>query len=118
MENHLSRIKIGEPPDRANDELSDATLFKVDYVHEWYLRLVEYLMSGRPLEDISTTWARKLIRLARPYQLITRQLYIWGKDDVIRRCVLLHEVGDLLIQAHDGITGGHFASEMTTRKVL
>jgi hypothetical protein len=50
--------------------------------------------------------------------LIAGQLYIQGKDDVIRRCALPHEVDDLLFQAHDGIAGGHFAFETTTQKVL
>ena len=40
------------------------------------LGLVEYLMSGRPPEDMTKVDARKLIRLAGPYQLIVGQLYI------------------------------------------
>ena len=76
MAYHLSRIKTGEPPEGVNDELPNASLFKVDYVPEWYPRLVEYLMSGRPPPDMSKVEARKLIRLAGPYQLIAGQLYI------------------------------------------
>jgi len=91
--------------------------FKVDYVPQWYLGLVEYVMSGRPHEDMSKAEARKLIRLVGPYQLIVGQLYIGGKDDLIRKCALPHEVDDLLFQAHDGIVGGHFAFALTTRKV-
>lgn len=110
MADHLSRIKTGEPPTRVNDELPNASLFKVDYLHEWYLELVKYLMSGRPLLDRSKTKTRRLIRLTGPYQLIARQLYICGKDDVLRRCALPHEVDDILFQSHDGIAGEHFAS--------
>jgi len=75
-------------------------------------------MSGRPPPDMSKADARKLIRLARPYQLIAGQMYVRGKDDIIRRCALPHEVDSILFQAHDGIAGGHFASELTARKVL
>ena len=75
-------------------------------------------MSGRPPPDMSKAEARKLIRLAGPYQLIVGKLYIRGKDDVIRRCALPHEIDDILFQAHDGIARGHFASELTARKVL
>ena len=114
MVDHLSRIRTGEPPNGVNDELPDATLFKVDYVPEWYPGLVEYLVSGRTPEDMSKAEARTLIRLAGPYQLITGQLYIRGKDDVIRRCTLPHEVDDFLFQAHNGIAGGHFAFETAT----
>ena len=62
MADHLSRIRIGEPPDGVNDELMDATLLKIDYVLEWYPGLVEYLMSGRPPEDMSKSKARKFIK--------------------------------------------------------
>jgi len=65
-------------------------------------------MSGRPLEDKSKAQARKLIRLVGSYLLITKQLYILGKGDVIIRCTLPHEVDDLLFQAHDWVVGGHF----------
>ena len=118
MVDHLSRIWIGEPPEGVNDELPDATLFKVDHCPEWYLGLVEYLMIGRPRPDMSKVDARKLIRFVGPYQLIVKQLYVRGKDDIIRRCALPHEVDSILFQAHDGIAGGHFASELMARKVL
>ena len=75
-------------------------------------------MSGRPPLDMSKAEARKLIRLAGAYQLIAGQIYIRGKEDVIRRCALPHEINDILSQAHDGIARGHFASELTARKVL
>jgi len=65
-------------------------------------------MSGRHHEDKSKAQARKLIRLAGPYLLIAKQLYIQGKDDVIRRCVLPHEVDYLFYHAHDGVVVGHF----------
>ena len=83
MVDHMSRVKNIEPSKGVDDELPDAILFKVDYASEEYDGIVEYLMSGRPPEDMSKAEARKLIRLAGPYQLIVGQLYIQGKDDVI-----------------------------------
>ena len=65
MANHLSRIKTRKPPTGVNDELPDACLFKVDYTPEWYLGLVEYLMSGRPPLDLSKAKMCKLLRLAK-----------------------------------------------------
>jgi len=47
MVDHLSRIKNGELPKGVNDELLDATLFKLYFVLELYDGVVEYLMSGR-----------------------------------------------------------------------
>jgi len=60
----------------------------------------------------------KLIGLAEPYQLIGDQLYIHDKDDIISRCALPHGVDNILFKAHDGIIGGHLASELTTYKFL
>ena len=118
MADHLSRIRTGEPPTRVDDELPNACLFKVYYTLELYPGLVEYLMSGRPPPELSKVKTCKLIRLVGPYQLIARQLYILGKDGVLRICALPHEVDDILFQSHDGLAQGHFASELTTRKVL
>jgi len=52
------------------------------------------------------------------YKLIAIQLYIKGKDDFLKRCVLPHEIGDILFQSHDGMEGGYIASELTMRNVL
>ena len=62
--------------------------------------------------------SRQLIRRDGPYQLIVGELYNNGKDEVIRRCALPQEIDDILLQSHDGIARGHFASEITARKVL
>ena len=62
--------------------------------------------------------ARRLIRRVGPYQLIDGQLYVKGKDEVMRRCALPQEVDDILYQCHDGMIGDHFALDITTRKVL
>ena len=75
-------------------------------------------MSGRPPLGMSKVEARKLIRRAGPYQLIIRQLYIKGMDEVLRRCALPQDIDDILLQSHDGIAGGHFGSKVTTRKVF
>ena len=75
-------------------------------------------MSGRPPPEMSKVEAKKLIRRDGLYQLIAYQLYIKGKDEVMRRCTLPQEIDDILVQSHDGIAGGHFSSEITTRKVL
>ena len=88
MVDHMSRVKSGEPSIGVDDELSDAILFKVDFVPDGYEGIVEYLMSGRPPPGMTKLEARQLIRKVGPYQLIAGQLYIKGKDEVLRRCAL------------------------------
>jgi hypothetical protein len=36
----------------------------------------------------------------------------------LRRCVLEHERPRILVEAHEGIAGGHYAGKDTTQKVL
>jgi len=62
MEYHLSRIRNGEFPTGVDDELPNATLFKVYYVLECYTVVFEYLRSGIPPPEMSKVEARKLIR--------------------------------------------------------
>ena len=88
MADHMSRVQNGEPSIGLDDELPNAILFKVDYASEEYEGIVEYMMSGRPPPGMTKLEARQLIRRAGPYQLIAGQIYIKGKDEVIRRCAL------------------------------
>jgi len=84
----MSKIRNGEFPTGVNDELLDAILFKVNLAPNCYDGIVEYLMSGRPPPRMSKLEARWLIRKVGPYQIIASQLYIKGKDEVVRRCAL------------------------------
>jgi hypothetical protein len=52
------------------------------------------------------------------YQLIVGHLYKMGADSILRRCVLEHERPGILVEAHEGIAGGHYAGKATMQKVL
>jgi len=51
MENHLSHTRTSERPEGFHNKLMYTSIFKVDFLRKWYPRLVEYVMSGRLLED-------------------------------------------------------------------
>ncbi|MCO5552704.1 hypothetical protein L7F22_006221 [Adiantum nelumboides] len=59
-----------------------------------------------------------LVRKALSYQLIGEHLYHKGKDLVLRRVPLVKEIEKILMSCHDGVCGGHFAQEITNRKIL
>ncbi|MCO5572661.1 hypothetical protein L7F22_026419 [Adiantum nelumboides] len=44
--------------------------------------------------------------------------YHKGKDLVLRRVPLVKEIERILMSCHDGICGGHFAREITSKKIL
>jgi hypothetical protein len=41
-----------------------------------------------------------------------------GTDNILRRCLLEHEIPRILTEAHEGIVGGHYAGKATTQEVL
>ncbi|MCO5560936.1 hypothetical protein L7F22_014556 [Adiantum nelumboides] len=51
-------------------------------------------------------------------QLIGEHLYHKGKDLVLRRVPLVKEIEKILMSCHDGVCGGHFAQEITSKKIL
>jgi hypothetical protein len=41
-----------------------------------------------------------------------------GPNEILRRCVMKVEWPLILIESHEGITGGHYAGKATAQKVL
>jgi hypothetical protein len=52
------------------------------------------------------------------YQLIMGQLYKMGLDSILRRCILDHEIRDILWECHSGVVGGHIGGKATAHKVI
>ena len=52
------------------------------------------------------------------FTLITGNLYKFGLDEVLRRCVMPHEKDVIIREAHSGTAGGHFAGKPTAQKIL
>jgi hypothetical protein len=67
---------------------------------------------------LSTTQKKNPTIKVADYQLIARHLYKMGTNSILRRCVLEHETPRILVEAHEGIDGGHYAGKYTTQKLL
>ena len=67
---------------------------------------------------MSTIQKKQLIVKASDYQLIVGKLYKLGPDEILGRCILLHEQGPILEEAHAGIVGGHYGGRDTTGNVF
>jgi hypothetical protein len=52
---------------------------------------------------------KNLVVKVAEYQMIAGQLYEMGEDNILRRCVIEHERTRILVEAQDGIVGGHYA---------
>jgi hypothetical protein len=55
---------------------------------------------------------------AADFSLIAGQLYKMGPDEILRRCVMEAERPLILIEAHEGIIGGHYAGKETMQKII
>ena len=40
-----------------------------------------------------------------------------GLDDILRRCLLEHELDKIMHEAHYGPAGGHFQADTTAKKI-
>ena len=65
-----------------------------------------------------STSQKQLVVKASDFQLIVGQLYKHGLDEILRRCILPHEQGPIVKEAHAGIAGGLYGGWDTTRKVF
>ncbi|MCO5592848.1 hypothetical protein L7F22_046852 [Adiantum nelumboides] len=73
--------------------------------------------SGCP-KHLERVQRHRLVRKALSYQLTEEHLYHKGKDLVLRRVSFVQEIEKILTSCHDGVCGGHFAQEITSRKIL
>ena len=62
---------------------------------------------------MSISQKKHLVMKASDFQLIAGQLYELELDEILRRCVLSHEQGPILEEAHARIMGGHYGSRTT-----
>ena len=80
--------------------------------------IFHFLEVGECPGHLTTGQKKWLVRKAVRYRIINEDLYCKGKDLVLRRVPLSHEIESILSSCHDGVCGGHFAQEITSRKIL
>ncbi|MCO5595910.1 hypothetical protein L7F22_049961 [Adiantum nelumboides] len=99
----VGAIKLKEPLFQGQETMED---------------ILYFLETGECPKHLERVQRHCLVRKALSYQLIGEYLYHKGKDLVLRRVPLVKEIEKILMSCHDGVCGGHFAQEITSRKVL
>ena len=66
---------------------------------------------------MSTKKKQILAMKAAPYSIINGFLYKMGFDNILRRCVLEHELNNIMHEAHYGPTRGQFQEDTTANKI-
>ncbi|MCO5598226.1 hypothetical protein L7F22_052318 [Adiantum nelumboides] len=80
--------------------------------------ILYFLEIGECPKHLERVQQHRLVRKALSYQLIGEHLYNKGKDLVLRRVPFVQEMEKILMPCHDGVCGGHFVQEITSRKTL
>ena len=116
---HVSRIANGEAPIGVDDDIPDATLFKVEIVPRWSESIVQFLSTASFESQPETIQARaQFLHTCRNFKLISGRLYHLGSDQILRLVANPQDYRFLLQEAHVGISGHHFSKVGTIRRVL
>jgi hypothetical protein len=106
---HLFRITNGEEPRNLEENFPDAQLFSVQIDDEYFFDIIEFFTIGFSPKEYNTTQKKNLMVRAAYYQLIAEHLYKIGVENILRRCDMKNEHPIILVEAHEGIVGGHYA---------
>ena len=99
----MGAIKLQEPKLQGRESLQDVLCF---------------LETGEPPPHSTKGERRWLARKAVRYRLINEDLFCKGKDQVLRKVPSKEDIHRILHSCHNDVCSGHFAYELTCRKVL
>ena len=99
----VGAIKLPEPKLQGRESLQDGLCF---------------LEIGEPPPHSTKGERRWLARKSMRHQLIGEDLFCIGKDQVHWKVPSKEDIHQILYSCHNGVCGGHFAHEITCRKVL
>ncbi|MCO5578872.1 hypothetical protein L7F22_032719 [Adiantum nelumboides] len=120
---HISRQHNKETDNMANTQFEvmvEAIKFKEPLFQgqETMEDILYFLETGECPKHLERVQRHRLVRKSLSYQLIGQHLYHKGKDLVLRRVPLVKEIEKILMSCHDGVCCGHFAQEITSKKIL
>jgi hypothetical protein len=110
---HLSMITNGQEPTNLEDNFPDTQLFSVQIIDEYFTYTIQYWSTGTMPHEHNTAMKKNLVVWDVDYQLIAGHLYKMVAANILRRCVLEHEIPRVLAKSHEGIAGGHYVGKDT-----
>ncbi|GJR32686.1 reverse transcriptase domain-containing protein [Tanacetum coccineum] len=123
---HLSRLENPYEnvfdPKEINETFPLETLNTVtshdDQNIPWFADIANYHAGNFLIKGMSTQQKRKFFKDIKHYFWDDPYLFRTCADQIIRRCVFVHEALDILKACHEGPTGGHHSANITARKVF
>ncbi|MCO5613208.1 hypothetical protein L7F22_067484 [Adiantum nelumboides] len=80
--------------------------------------IVSYILEGEFPQSFTKAQKQRLMEKASSYLFLEGALYQRGKDQVCRRIPTVEEIPSILEGLHEEACGGHFAQELTAKKIL
>ncbi|MCO5598503.1 hypothetical protein L7F22_052600 [Adiantum nelumboides] len=80
--------------------------------------IVSYILEGEFPQSFTKAQKQRLMEKASSYLFLEGVLYQRGKDQVCRRIPTVEEIPSILEGLHEEACGGHFAQELTAKKIL
>jgi hypothetical protein len=68
--------------------------------------------------NLSLAQKRKLAKKAKPFTLKEIIMYKMGQDNKMHKCLTTLKAQILLKKLYEGVGGRHFATDITTKKIL
>ena len=99
----MGAVKLQEPKLQGRESLQDVLCF---------------VETREPPPHSTRGETRWLARKAMRYQLIDEDLFCLGKEQVLWKLPSKEDIHQILYSCHNDVCGGHFAHELTCKKVL
>jgi hypothetical protein len=118
---HLSRLEPNESTESdklpINEKFADEQLMRVT-VDPWFADIANYLVNKVLPKGMNTHQKKRFFAELKYYFWEDPFLYRRCADQIIRRCVMEHEMEEILRHCHTLQAGGHHGPERTAAKVL
>lgn len=115
----FSRIEGRPDPHEINDQFPDEEIFHVATDKPTkYADIISYLLTAKVPRDLTTQQIAVFLQKAAPYLLVKGVLHKVRADSMMRRCLEENEKLVVLKALHEEADGGHYAKDVTARKVL
>jgi hypothetical protein len=82
----------------------------------WISEIQDYLKENIIPEDHVP--AERIMRLAKRYTMVEGDLYLYGTNDILMRCITQEEGRELLVEIHGGECGSHSSSRTLVGKAF
>jgi len=70
-----------------DDQMQDENLFAISVLSPWFADIANYLVAAQFPPHLSSKEKRKIVRKSTPFTWIRGNLFKFGPDHILRRCV-------------------------------